>query len=163
MAYATSTGEQVWRLQHGAPVTTICLHPQDGSLLLSGSIDGHVTLWDLATGAPVRQWRVGSPIESLAVDMTGDTGGQGPSLTSLTSGVAVVGLLLPGQWRSPPGAPHQHMLFALPGPPHPVWQHTLVVTGGCGRQGGCSRSTCPVALPSLPAGVPKSQQPNASW
>jgi WD40 repeat protein len=73
VAYATSTGEQVARLQHAARVTAVSLHPCDSLLLFSGSSDGRITLWDLSTGAPVRLWHVGSPIESLAVSQAGDT------------------------------------------------------------------------------------------
>lgn len=74
VAYATSTGEQVARLQHAARVTAICLHPRDSLLLFTASIDGRITLWDLSTGAPAHLWDVGSPIESLAVSPAGDTG-----------------------------------------------------------------------------------------
>ncbi|KAI7840770.1 hypothetical protein COHA_005584 [Chlorella ohadii] len=73
VAFATSTGEQVARLQHAARVTAVCLHPRDSLLLYSGSSDGRITLWDLSTGAHVRLWHVGSPIESLAVSPSGDT------------------------------------------------------------------------------------------
>ena len=107
MGYATSTGEQVWQLQHDAPVTTMCLHPRDGSLLFSGSTNGQLTLWDLATGAPVRRWQVGSPIESLVVDVTGDKGAQGQSQSA--------GCLLYWPLLQPP-APRTHACFALPPP-----------------------------------------------
>ena len=74
VGYATSTGEQVARLQHAARVTAVCLHPRDSLLLFTASSDGRITLWDLSTSAPARQWNVGSPIESLALSPSGNTG-----------------------------------------------------------------------------------------
>ena len=67
VAYSTGNGEQAFTLQHAAPATALSLHPTDDSRLYSGSKDGLVMLWDLATGTEVQRWRVDSPVESLVV------------------------------------------------------------------------------------------------
>lgn len=87
LAYATATGEQAFRLQHAAPVSALCLQPGDESRLLTGSKDGQLTLWDLTTGAAVKQWSVGSPVESLVVSRTGDAGEEPSSGRARVKGV----------------------------------------------------------------------------
>lgn len=77
LAFATGTGEQVFRLQHAAPVTALCLDPRDDARLFTGCKDGQLTLWDLTTGTAAQRWPVGSPVESVVVGRSGDAGEPG--------------------------------------------------------------------------------------
>lgn len=68
LAFSTTTGEQLYALQHPARVTSVCLHPEDDSLLYTGAADGHVMRWDLTSGTEAQRWLLDSPVESLVVD-----------------------------------------------------------------------------------------------
>lgn len=52
---------------HGGPVTSLATAAADGSLLLSGSHDGTVRLWDVAGGKEVRAMNHGGPVEAVSV------------------------------------------------------------------------------------------------
>lgn len=67
LAFSASSGEQLYALQHSAPVTTLCAHPQDDTLLYSSTASGHIILWDLTTGAEAQRWQLDSPVESMVV------------------------------------------------------------------------------------------------
>ncbi|KAL4433604.1 hypothetical protein ABPG75_000045 [Micractinium tetrahymenae] len=67
LALSTATGEQLYALQHSAPVTALCAHPEEDSLLYTGTAAGHIILWDLTTGTEAQRWQLDSPVESLVV------------------------------------------------------------------------------------------------
>lgn len=71
LAFSSATGEPVYKLEHDALVTCLCLHP-DPSRLYSGTQEGSITLWELETGMAVQRWSLDMPIESLVV--VGDSG-----------------------------------------------------------------------------------------
>lgn len=68
LAFSSASGEQLYALQHSAPVTALCAHPQDDALVYSSTAVGHIILWDLTSGNEVQRWQLDNPVESLVVD-----------------------------------------------------------------------------------------------
>ncbi|KAL4450611.1 hypothetical protein ABPG77_000967 [Micractinium sp. CCAP 211/92] len=67
LAFSAASGDQLYALQHGSPVTALCAHPKDDTLLYSSTVGGDIILWDLTTGTEAQRWQVDSPVESLVV------------------------------------------------------------------------------------------------
>lgn len=67
LAFSAASGNQLYALQHGSPVTALCAHPKDDTLLYSSTVGGDIILWDLTTGTEAQRWQLDSPVESLVV------------------------------------------------------------------------------------------------
>ena len=105
LAFSTSSGDLLFRLQHPAVVTAAAPDPLRDSRLYTACSDGRVGLWDLSTGSAVQWWSAGCPVESMVV---GDNG-EGSLLSHL-------GLNLP---------PSSYPPLPRPAPPRPaaIMQH----------------------------------------
>jgi WD40 repeat protein len=56
---------------HGGPVSAVAIVPPQGARALSGSDDGTVRLWDLASGKEVASLNHGGPVTAVAVNADG--------------------------------------------------------------------------------------------
>ena len=72
LAFSTSSGDLLFKLQHPDVVTAAALDPLHDSRLYTACSDGSVGLWDLSTGSAVQWWSAGFPVESMVVGDNGE-------------------------------------------------------------------------------------------
>lgn len=71
--WSKATSELIAELKgHTAPVTSLAVVEESGTQIISGSLDGTLRHWDLATGKEVRHFNHGGPITGVAAGPDGE-------------------------------------------------------------------------------------------